>query len=63
MTYECHGCGKRDTSDIYPRMVFNWKSETLCGTCKIRLQEWLTDKWREWFKLQVHESKKGKRAE
>lgn len=62
MTYECRGCGKRDQGDgvvlgdVYPRMVFNWRSENLCGPCKIRLETWLTDKWREWFKIQHHKS-------
>lgn len=55
MPYECRGCGKQDSGkgDVYPRMIFNWKSETICPTCKIRLEEWLTDKWREWFRLQA----------
>ena len=62
MKYECRGCGKRDggkngfLGDIYPRMVFNWKSEVLCGSCKTRLETWLTDKWREWFKVQLQQS-------
>jgi hypothetical protein len=68
MTYECRGCGKKDDAgqgrleDVYPRMVFNWKSEILCASCKARLETWLTDKWREWFKLQLQNSSERKQV-
>lgn len=65
MNYECQGCGKQGEvkggllGEVYPRMVFNWRSEVLCSSCKIRLEGWLTDKWREWFKVQLHHSSGG----
>lgn len=63
--YICCGCGKKDQEkagslgDVYPRMIFNWKSEVLCGSCKTRLEGWLTEKWREWFVVQLRQSREG----
>ncbi len=63
MTYECAGCGKTGGGDVYPRMVLNLRSEVLCGSCKERLQSYLEDKWRDWFRIQFHKPQEKRVSE
>lgn len=55
MNYQCHGCHKQGDSqsplgDVYPRMIFNWKSEILCSACKTSLEQALEKTWGNWLK-------------
>jgi hypothetical protein len=57
MLYCCEGCGKRGESlgkenSVYPRVVFTNQSAVLCEYCHGRLEGFLTEKWREWFRIQ-----------
>ena len=53
MSYTCGGCGRTDhkspPDDVMPRMVLSYRSEILCESCKISLEEHLLLRWAKWM--------------